>query len=157
PRGRPGFARASVSTPVATSEAERSPWSATAKAFACDADLEDVRACPGVRIDPSCDVEGGTQPLERYCFHLTQLGQALERLRLDLTHALARQAEPAANVLERLRLRVVEAVTEDDHLSLAIRERRQRLRKRLAPQRSLDRLLRERIVVRHEVAEDSVF
>src|SRR5262249_61945623 len=74
-----------------------------------------------------------------------------------LPPALARQAEPAANVLERLRLRVVEAVTEDDHLSLAIRERRQRLRKRLAPQRSLDRLLRERIVVRHEVAEDSVF
>src|SRR5436309_6197033 len=100
----------------------------------------------------------GTVPrnLERYGFHLAQLRQALERLRFDLANTLARQPEPAADVLKRLRLRVREPVTEDDHVALSLGERGQGLRKRLAAQRALDGLLWQRVVVGDEVAEDGV-
>src|SRR5580765_8262602 len=88
--------------------------------------------------------------------HLAQPCEALERLGLDLTHALARQAEPAADLLERLRLRVGEAVAEDKHLFLALGEGVQRLRKRLAAERDLYFFVRQRAVTGDEIAEDRV-
>src|ERR687883_446737 len=49
--------------------------------------------------------------------------QALERLRLDLADALARHAERAADLLERLRIGVaVEAVAELEDVALALRQ-----------------------------------
>jgi hypothetical protein len=53
--------------------------------------------------------------------HLQQLREAAQRLDLDLAHAFAGEAEPAADLLERLRLGVDEAVAEHDHLTLAPR------------------------------------
>src|SRR5205085_4347358 len=79
-----------------------------------------------------------------------------ERFGFDLAHALACQREAPPDLLERLRLRVREAVAEDDHLPLAIGERRERHREGFASQRVLDGLLRKRIVVGDEVAEDGV-
>src|SRR4029453_3636831 len=69
---------------------------------------------------------------------------------------LARQAEPAADVLERLRFRVVEPVAEDDHLPLAFGKRGKRLREPLAATRILNRLFGQWVVVGDEVAEDRV-
>ena len=89
-------------------------------------------------------------------FHLAQAREPLQRLDLDLPDALARQPEPPADLLERLRLGVVEAVAEDEHLPLALREGRERLAERLAAQRDLDLLVRERPVAGDEVAEDRV-
>ena len=43
---------------------------------------------------------------ERDGFHLVQRREAPQRLDLDLPHALAREPEPAADLLERLRLGV---------------------------------------------------
>src|SRR5919204_5945124 len=94
--------------------------------------------------------------LQRDGLHFTQFREALERLGLDLTDALARQAEPAADLLECLRLRVGEPVAQDDHLPLALREGRERLRESLAAERVLDLLLGQRVVVRDEVAEHGV-
>src|SRR2546429_5081470 len=51
------------------------------------------------------------------------------RLDLDLPHALAGQPEPAADLLERVRVAVVEAVAEDDNRPVAIGESLQRDRK----------------------------
>src|SRR5262245_45818539 len=48
--------------------------------------------------------------------HLAQPCEALERLGLDLAHALAGEAEPAADLLERLRLLVDEPVAQDQDL-----------------------------------------
>src|SRR5207244_1686227 len=76
--------------------------------------------------------------------HLAQARETLERLGLDLAHALAGQAEPPADLLERLRLRVVESVAQDQDLALALREGSQRDRERLAAQRALDRPLGDR-------------
>src|SRR5437773_3917263 len=45
--------------------------------------------------------------------HLLDLRQPPERFDLDLAHSLAGETEPAADLLERLRLGVDEAVTED--------------------------------------------
>ena len=64
-------------------------------------------------------------------FHLVQRRQALQRLDLDLPHALAGQTQPAADLLERLRLRVVEAVAEDHDGTVALRQRVQRVSERL--------------------------
>ena len=89
-------------------------------------------------------------------FHLAQLREALERLGLDLAHALARQAEPAADLLERLRLGVVEAVAERSRLPLALAEGGERLASASAAERDLDLLLGQRPVAGHEVAEDGV-
>src|ERR671933_159234 len=50
-------------------------------------------------------------------------GQALERLRFDLADALARHAERAADLLERLRIGgAVEAVAELEDVALALRQ-----------------------------------
>src|SRR5436190_18278296 len=59
-----------------------------------------------------------------------RLGQGLELLQrvvLDLTDALARHAEGAADLFERARLLALEAEAELDHLALSLRERLQRL------------------------------
>src|SRR5439155_23143174 len=48
--------------------------------------------------------------LRRHGLHLAQRRQAPEGLELDLPYPLARETEAAADLLERLRLRVVEAV-----------------------------------------------
>src|SRR5262249_31499321 len=94
--------------------------------------------------------------LERHLLHLPQRRQAPERLDLDLPHALARQAEPAADLLERLRLVVGEALAEDQHLPLAPPQRGERLLERLAAERELDLLLRQRPVAGDEIPEDRV-
>src|SRR5881392_4249720 len=89
-------------------------------------------------------------------FHLAQARETLERLRLDLTHALARQAEPPADLLEGLRLGVVEAVPEDEDTPLALGQSRQRRSQRLAAKRDLDLLLGEHAVAGDEVSEDRI-
>src|SRR5437763_10194772 len=88
--------------------------------------------------------------------HLAQRCESAQRVELDLADALAREAEPAADLLEGLRLRLVEPVTELEHLPLAVRQRRERLRERLAPERDLDLVLRKRPVAGDEVAEGRV-
>src|SRR3954469_15968655 len=70
--------------------------------------------------------------------HLAQSRETLERFGLDLTHALPGQPEAAPDVLERLRIGVVEAVAQDQDLPLAVSQGRQRLSQCLAAQRDLD-------------------
>src|SRR6476661_6259295 len=53
---------------------------------------------------------GPRSALRRHGLHLAQRRQAPERLQLDLPDPLARETETAANLLQRLGLRVVEAV-----------------------------------------------
>src|SRR5256714_14441078 len=84
--------------------------------------------------------------------HLAQARETLERFGLDLAHALARQAEAPADFLERLRLGVVEPVAEDQHLPLALGERRKGLGERLAAQRDLDLLVGKRALAGDEVS-----
>src|SRR5215210_2077905 len=76
--------------------------------------------------------------------HLAQSRETLERLGLDLTHALASQPEAAADVLQRLGIGVVQAVAEDQDLPLAVSQSRQGLGEGLAAQRDLDLLVGER-------------
>src|SRR5512132_4461908 len=83
--------------------------------------------------------------------HFAQAGHPLERLGLDLPYALARQAEPAADLLERLRLFVDKAVAEDQHLALALREDCERFSECLAAQRDLDLLVGQRPVAGDEI------
>src|SRR5262249_32979092 len=76
---------------------------------------------------------------------------------LDLANALARDAEGATDLLERLRRPAVQAEAERDHLPLAERQRMQRHLDVLAPERQLcgvERRLRR--LVLHEVAETRV-
>src|SRR5438034_9200064 len=94
--------------------------------------------------------------LRRHGLHLAQSRQAPERLELDLPDALARETEAAADFFQRLRLGVVEAVPQDQHLTLAVGKRQQCRRNRLRAQRDLDLLLGQRIVARDEVAEHCV-
>ena len=58
-------------------------------------------------------------------FDLAERREPPQRLDLDLADALARQPEAAADLLERLRLVVGEAVAQDEHLALAVAERLQ--------------------------------
>src|SRR5438067_7220789 len=88
--------------------------------------------------------------------HLAQARETLGRLGLDLTHALARQAEPPADLLEGLGLGVVEPVAEDQHLALALRERRKSICEGLTAERNLDLLIGQRPVTGDEIAEDGV-
>src|SRR5207253_5651228 len=60
------------------------------------------------------------------------------------------------DLLERLRLRLVEPVAELEHLPLAVRQRGERLRERLAPKRHLDLVLGKRTIAGDEVAEGRV-
>src|SRR5262245_17808235 len=91
------------------------------------------------------------------CQHFVERREAAQRLELDLTHSLAREAELPADRLERLGLLgPVEAVAEDDHLPLARRQRVQHLAHGVAAERDLDLLLGRGLVPRDEVAEDGV-
>src|SRR5207244_4154390 len=67
-----------------------------------------------------------------------------------------REPEAPADLLQRLRLGVVEAVPQDQDLPLPLRQRQQCGRQRLRAQRDLDLLLRQRIVTGDEVAEDRI-
>src|SRR5437870_166960 len=69
--------------------------------------------------------------LRSHRLHLVQRRQAPERLQLDLTDTLARQAEPAADLLEGLRLGVVESVAEHEDLALSLLQRQKRGRQGL--------------------------
>src|SRR2546423_9615910 len=80
----------------------------------------------------------------------------MRRPGLDRPQALPRQAEAAADLLERLRLGVDEPVAQDDHLPLAPRQRAERLLQRLAAQRDLDLLVGGRSVAGNEGAEHRV-
>src|SRR6266480_9037 len=73
--------------------------------------------------------------------HLREGSHSFERHRLDLTHAFACDCEAAADLLERLRLAVAEAVAEDQHLSLSVFQEREHPNQRLAPERVLHLLL----------------
>jgi hypothetical protein len=55
--------------------------------------------------------------LVREGLNLAQAGEPSQRFDLDLADALPRQAKPAADLLQRLRLVVVEAVAEHDPLA----------------------------------------
>src|SRR4051812_24843988 len=103
------------------------------------------RSASATRPQPSADE-----------LHLAQRGEAAERLDLDLADALTRETEPAADLLERLRLGVLEPVAQDEDAPLAFGEDGERVRKRLATQRRLDLLLGEWAVALDEVAEDRV-
>src|SRR5438067_7505253 len=59
-------------------------------------------------------------------FHLAQSSKAPERVVLDLADSLAGQSEPPADLLERLRLGVVEAVAEDQDLPFTVSQRGER-------------------------------
>ena len=87
---------------------------------------------------------------------LAQRREPLERVELDLPDPLSCQSEPPADLLERLRLGIREPVAEHHDLALALRQRPQGLLERLAAQRELDLLLRQRAFPRDEVAEDRV-
>ena len=78
--------------------------------------------------------------------------KVLERLELDLAHAFACQAQSPADLLERLRLGVVEPVAKDQDLPIAIRKRAERLLERLAAERDLDLFLRQGCVAGWDLA-----
>ena len=82
--------------------------------------------------------------------------EAAERLEFDLADAFARQPEPSSDLLERLRLRARQPVAHHDDLAFALGEGGECMPERLAAQVVLDRLLRQRLVTGHEVAEDGV-
>src|SRR5919197_1397782 len=94
--------------------------------------------------------------LRGYGLHLTQGRQPAQGLQLDLPDPLAGESQAAADLLEGLRLRVVEAVAEHEHLPLPLVQRGERLRERLGAQRDLDLFLGQGIVAGDEVAEDRV-
>src|SRR5262245_55273087 len=77
-------------------------------------------------------------------------------MHFDLANPLARQAERPANLLERLRLQVGEAVAEADHLSLALGESGEAADEGLAAKRDLDLVLRRGPVAGDEVSEDRI-
>src|SRR5262245_14293447 len=83
--------------------------------------------------------------------------ELLEGVVLDLADALARDPERLADLLERARLRSVEAVAQLDDASLALGKGRQSELDVLAPKRQRGRVERRlRGLVRHEVTEGGV-
>src|SRR6266480_5485729 len=107
---------------------------------------------------PPCrsSTEPGSDSEAAYGLHLAQARETFERLGLDLTDALAREPEPPADLLEGLRLGVVEPVAEDQHLALALRQRGEGFCEGLAAERDLDLLVGQRVVTCDKVAEDGV-
>src|SRR3954451_15294418 len=85
---------------------------------------------------------------------LRQALELLQRVVLDLADPLARDAELAADLLERARLLALESEAELDHLALALGQRAERSLDVLAPQRELRGVVRRLgLVVLDEVAE----
>src|SRR5437870_8635015 len=99
PRLRPGYAVTDCISRSVESR-RRDSSSICRQGVACDADREESRAWPAA---PS--------GLCGHGLHLSQRGKPPKGFQLDLPYPLAREAEAAADLLERLRLRVVEAVT----------------------------------------------
>src|SRR5580765_1833678 len=60
--------------------------------------------------------------LTSYRFHLSELRETAQRVHFDLPDALAGEPQRSADLFERLRLEVCEAVAEADHLPLALRK-----------------------------------
>ena len=88
--------------------------------------------------------------------HLVELPEPLQRFDLDLPHALARQPESTAYLLERLRLRIVEPVAQHHHRPVAVRQRAEGDRERLGTKRVLDHLVGKRPFAGDEVPEHGV-
>src|SRR6266511_4528753 len=88
--------------------------------------------------------------------HFAKGCEPLERVALDLPNPLARETEAEPHVLERLGFDAAESVAEHEHLAVAIRQRRQRLRKRLSAERDVGLLLGQWVVAGDEVAEERV-
>src|SRR5215510_13893602 len=85
---------------------------------------------------------------------LSNLFELLQRVVLDLTNAIARDAEGSPDLLERARLRPAEPEAELDHLAVALREGGQRVLDVLPPQRDLRGVERRLgLLVLDEVAE----
>src|SRR5512143_2043795 len=89
---------------------------------------------------PGVSVDG----VPAHAVHLLQLDRApqlLQRARLDLAHALARDAEEPARLGERARHAVVEAVADAHDLLLALAERAQQAADLLVLELQLDEAL----------------
>src|SRR5439155_17899159 len=108
------------------------------------------------RLACCCGARSRRAALVRDGLNLAQVREPSERFDLDLADALPCQAEPAADLLERLRLVVVEAVAEHEHHPLTLAERGERLLQRLAAQGDFDLLLGQRPLPGDEVAEKGV-
>ena len=85
-----------------------------------------------------------------------ELPEPLQCVDLDLAHAFAGQPEPPSDLLERLRVAVIEAEAQDQDRSLTVRQRTERERERLRAKRFLDLLVRERALAGDEVPEHGV-
>src|SRR5215216_1575555 len=81
------------------------------------------------------------------------LAEPRERVLLELADPLARETEPAADLLERDRAVVREAEAELDHAPLPLRKRGHRLPDRLAAQQLVRLLVRGGLLGRDELAD----
>ena len=85
------------------------------------------------------------------------MAQLAQRLGLNLANALPRDVELLANLLERARLAIVQAIAQAQHLGLPRRERIEHVHKLLLEQRNGYGLRgRRRILVFDEVAQMAV-
>jgi hypothetical protein len=75
-----------------------------------------------------------------------QSPETVQCLDLDLADAFAGDPQAPADVLERARVGIVQAVAEDDHAAVALGERSERIRERLGAQAVLEELVGERAV-----------
>src|SRR5205807_3892875 len=104
------------------------------------------------RRRPRARAAAGSSREER--FDLALDGQPLERLRLDLADALARHAERAADLLQRLRVGIsVEAVAELEDVALALRQVLQRAVEHLLLEAHVHLLLDASVRGRDQLAE----
>src|SRR5262245_28286759 len=88
---------------------------------------------------------------------LAAQGEPLEGRRLDLPHALPRQSEGLADLLERLRIRVaVEPEAQLQDVLLALGKLLDRPAKRIPAEADLELLLGRRLVTGDELAEGGV-
>ena len=87
---------------------------------------------------------------------LAHPAEPAERARLDLAHALGRDAELAADLAQRRRLAAGDPVAQLDDLALALGQLAERGAQRLGAQRDVDLVLGRRRVGRQQVAERGV-